>query len=66
MNIEKYITPEEWENGKYSLPPVKKSSQNYLRSKKKIKYTKSARNVIYKIIWILEYLDTNTIEPKVS
>lgn len=66
MDIEKYITPEEWENGKYNLPPVKKSSQNYLRSKKKIKYTKSARNVIYKIIWILDYLDTNTIEPKVS
>jgi len=66
MDIEQYITPEEWENGKYNLPPVKKSSQNYLRSKKKIKYTKSARNVIYKIIWILEYLDTNTIEPKVS
>jgi len=66
MNEEMYITPGDWENGKYNLPPVKKSSQNYLRSKKKIKYTKSARNVIYKIAWILEYLETNTIEPKVS
>jgi hypothetical protein len=66
MNTNIFITPEDWENGKYNLPPVKKSSQNYLRSKKKVKYTKSARNVIYKITWIHEYLEMNTIEPKAN
>ena len=60
-----FISTEDWEKGKYNLPPVKKTSQNYLRSKKKIKYSKSARNVVYKIAWILEYLETNTIEAKV-
>jgi len=63
-----WITPQDWEEGKYNLPPMKISTQNYLRSKKKqaIKYTKNGRSVLYRIDWILEYLEMNTVQPKVN
>lgn len=63
-----WITPEEWKDGISDLPAMKISTQNYIRSKKRIKYTKNGRSVIYKLSWIKDYYQNNIIdvEPKAN
>jgi len=59
-----WITTKDWAKGKFGLPPKNEAAQAYIRSKKKIRYTKNGRSVIYQKSWILEYLNQNIREPK--
>lgn len=61
-----WITTKDWAVGKFGLPPKNESAQAYIRSKKKIRYTKNGRRVIYEKSWILEYLKQNIREPKAN
>jgi len=64
--MDDWVTPLEWENGIQNIPKMKRNTQNYLRSKKRVKYTKSGRSVIYKREWIMDYYRANTshVAPK--
>ncbi len=66
--MDNWIRPEDWQNGLHDLPKMKIATQNYIRSKKRIKYTKNGRNVIYKKQWILDYyaMNTSDVIAKVS
>ncbi len=59
-----WISTKDWSMGKYGLPPKNETAQAYVRSKKKIKYTKNGRSVIYLKSWILDYLNNSIREPK--
>lgn len=66
-----WITPKDLENSMNEangLPKIPINTQNILRSKKLITYTKTGRNVIYKREWIEEYLENNTrkAQPKAN
>ena len=57
-----WITPKDLanaENEAKGLPKIPINTQNILRSKKLITYTKTGRHVIYKREWIEEYLERN-------
>jgi len=54
-----WITPRDLSNGINDLPKIPISTQNFIRSKKLITYTKVGRNVVYKKEWIEEYLENN-------
>ncbi len=69
--MSKWITPKDLENGTneaMGLPEIPINTQNILRSKKLITYTKTGRKVVYKRKWIEEYLDSNTrkAQPKAN
>lgn len=59
----KYYTTEEVSQGIGDLPPIKKTTLRNLRSARKIKYSKLGNECVYKIEWIEEYLNNNTVEP---
>ena len=68
--MSKWITPIDLansENTAIGLPKIPINTQNVLRSKKLITYTKTGRKVIYKREWIEEYLESNIrkANPKV-
>ncbi len=46
------------------LPKIPINTQNILRSKKLITYSKIGKNVVYKREWIEEYLENNIREAK--
>jgi len=54
-----WISTKDWAVGNFGLPPKTESAQAHIRSKKKIKYTKNGRNVIYLKSWIMDYLNSN-------
>jgi len=60
--MDEWITPDDLKNATNAakgLPKIPINTQNILRSKKLITYTKTGRNVIYKRVWIEEYLEKN-------
>ena len=63
-----WITPKDLSLGIDDLPPIPISTQNFLRSQKKIQYTKAGRSVLYKKEWILDYLNSNIrkAQPKAN
>jgi len=67
MNV--WITPIDLangENGAKDLPKIPINTQNILRSKKLITYTKTGRHVVYKREWIEKYLENNKREAKAN
>jgi len=62
--MEKYYTADELEKGIDGLPKINKTTQRNLRLHRKITYTKSGRNCVYKKEWIEAYLDSNIVEAK--
>jgi len=64
--LDTWITTKNWADGKFDLPPKGETAQAYIRTKKKIKYTKNGRNVVYQKQWILDYLNNNIREPKAN
>lgn len=64
FNVEKYYTSDELENGIENIPPISKTTQRNLRLNRKIKYTKLGRNCVYKLSWIIEYLESNEVNSK--
>lgn len=56
--------PKDVANGINGLPAIPIKTQNTLRSKRKIKYAKIGRKVVYKQIWIEEYINNSIREPK--
>ncbi len=62
-----WITPKDLanaENEAKGLPKIPINTQNILRSKKLITYTKTGRHVVYKREWIETYLENNKREAK--
>jgi len=62
-----WITPEDLKNSlneAIGLPSIPINTQNVLRSKKKITYSKVGRNVVYKREWIEEYMEKNIRRAK--
>ncbi|MBN2768443.1 MAG: hypothetical protein JXQ68_05025 [Campylobacterales bacterium] len=59
-----WITPKDVENGIDGLPSISTTTQNNLRSKRKLTYTKIGTKVVYKKEWILEYLASNIKKAK--
>jgi len=59
-----WVTTKDWAEGKHGLPPKEESAQAYIRSKKKIKYTKNGKRVVYLYDWIMDYLNNSIREPK--
>jgi hypothetical protein len=57
--MSQWITPEELSNGIDGLPPIPITTQNNLRAKRKLTYTKVGTRVVYKKEWILDYLNMN-------
>lgn len=57
--MKNWISTKELANGVDNLPKVSTVTQNNLRTKKKIQYTKIGRNVYYKKEWIEDYLNSN-------
>ena len=55
---DKYLTTEEVE----IIYKIKRKTQNTLRQKRKIAYTKIGRDCVYKPEWIEEYLAKNMVE----
>ena len=62
--MSEWITPKDLSQGTEDLPPIPINTQNFLRSQKKIQYTKVGRSVFYKKEWILEYLNKNMRKAK--
>lgn len=60
-----WITTKELANGIFNFPQIPIVTQNNLRAKKKIKYTKIGRDVYYKKEWIEEYINSN-IRPAIE
>ncbi len=58
------ISAKEISEGIYGFPPISINTQNILRSKKKIQYTKIGRNVYYKQEWIEAYINSNIRSAK--
>lgn len=54
-----WITTNELANGIFNFPRIPIVTQNNLRAKKKIQYTKIGKNVFYKKEWIEEYINSN-------
>jgi len=54
-----WITPRDVENGIDDLPSISITTQNNLRAKRKLTYTKIGTKVVYKKEWILDYLNSN-------
>lgn len=54
-----WITTKELANGIFNFPQIPIVTQNNLRAKKRIQYTKIGRNVFYKKEWIDEYINSN-------
>jgi len=54
-----WITTKELADGIDNFPKIPIITQNNLRTKKKIQYTKIGRNVYYKKEWIEDYLNSN-------
>lgn len=63
-----WITTKEWEDGEYNIPKKTETAQAYIRTKRKIQYTKNGKKVIYKKEWIMDYLDSNIkkAQPKAN
>ena len=59
-----WITPDELSAGIDGLPPISITTQNNLRAKRKLTYTKVGTRVLYKKEWILEYLNKNMRKAK--
>ncbi len=59
-----WITPDELAHGMADLPPIPITTQNNLRAKQKLTYTKVGTRVLYKKEWILEYLNKNMRKAK--
>jgi len=59
-----WLTPQDIENGINGLPSIPIKTQNTLRSKRKIKYTKIGRKVMYKQEWIEDYITQSIREVK--
>jgi hypothetical protein len=59
-----WLTPQDIADGINGLPPIPIKTQNTLRSKRKVKYTKVGRRVVYKKEWWEEYIEQHTREPK--
>lgn len=59
-----WISPQEVAMGVNGLPPIPVKTQNTLRSKRKIKYAKIGRRVVYKLEWIEDYINNNIREPR--
>lgn len=57
-----WLSPKTLSKGLADLPPIKISTQNHLRSQRKLKYTKVGKEVMYKKEWILDYLNKNIRE----
>lgn len=57
-----WISTKDWADGKYNLPSMSEETQNYIRSKKRIQYTKLGRRVVYKKEWIEDYINSNIRE----
>lgn len=54
-----WITTKELASGIFSFPQIPIVTQNNLRTKKRIQYTKIGRDVYYKKEWIEDYLNSN-------
>lgn len=68
MTAKTWIKPIEWEEGKVIrgddiiyLPPVSRGAQTQLRSRGKISYTKVAREIIYALEDIYNYIESNRV-----
>lgn len=59
-----WVSTKDWADGKYNLPYMSEDTQNYIRSKKRIQYTKSSKRVVYKKEWIEDYLNGNIRKAK--
>lgn len=57
--METLLSALEISQGVFGLPPIPINTQNVLRSKKRVQYTKIGRNVYYKKEWIEEYINSN-------
>ncbi len=54
-----WITPKELSKGIEDLPAIPITTQNNLRAKRKLTYSKIGTKVVYKKEWILDYLNSN-------
>jgi hypothetical protein len=54
-----WITTKELAGGIFGFPQIPIVTQNNLRAKKRIQYTKIGRDVFYKKEWIEDYLNSN-------
>jgi len=60
--MSQWITPQELSKGIEGLPAIPITTQNNLRAKRKLTYTKIGTRVVYKKEWILDYLNMNLRE----
>jgi len=61
-----WITPKEIAKGIEGLPKIPINTQNVIRSKKMITYSKVGRKIVYKREWIEDYLERNIRKAKDS
>jgi hypothetical protein len=61
-----WISTKDLSEGIEDLPAIPITTQNNLRAKRKLTYTKVGTKVVYKKEWILDYLNSNTrkAQPK--
>lgn len=64
--MEKYYTTEEVEAGIEGLPKFSKTTLRTLRAARKIRYTKLGNSCLYTKEWLLEYLNANVVDRRVS
>ena len=62
LNKDKYISTDELEEGLQNGIKIDKRTQDTLRSKRKLAYTKFGNRCFYKIEWILDYVNHNKVE----
>jgi len=57
--MDDWISTKELADGIANLPVISIITQNNLRAKRKLTYTKIGTRVVYKREWIMDYLDSN-------
>ena len=59
VTMDNWISTKELDKGIDDLPAISITTQNNLRAKRKLTYTKIGTKVVYKKEWILDYLKSN-------
>lgn len=64
--MEQWISTKDLDLGLNNLPKISIITQNNLRAKRKLQYTKIGKNVYYKREWIEDYINSNIRPAKTS
>lgn len=64
--MEQWISTKDLNLGLNNLPKISIITQNNLRTKRKLQYTKIGKNVYYKKEWIEDYINSNIRPVKTS